>query len=83
MSNNTFYMVYLEWQHTPAHKHNTLYEAENEAKRLTKIHNKKSYVLEAKKSFNLIEFIEEDLWSSVINFWDVTLQINNPEDIPF
>ena len=57
---NTFFMVFLEGERTPTYKHDTLESAENEAKRLAKLHGKKAFVLVTVKSFELNEFIEMD-----------------------
>lgn len=60
MSKETFYMVYLQGESTPAFKHTTLQSAEKEAKRLAELHRKKSYVLCTLKSFEMCKFIESD-----------------------
>jgi len=53
-------MVYLENGNNPAFMHTTLVSAENEAKRLSKLNNKKAYVLCSLKSFEIVEFKVED-----------------------
>lgn len=58
MTETIFYMVFLENERNPAFKHQTLSLAENEAKRLAMVHNKKSYVLKSLKSFVFNNFIE-------------------------
>lgn len=60
MSIEPFYMVYLEGGNTPAFKHNDLENAENEAKRLAKIHEKKAFVLCSIKSIEIVKFKIED-----------------------
>ena len=62
---NTFFMVYLHDSHGgPSYKHSTKESAIEEAKRLSRLHKKKAYVLVAFKSFELIEFKEETLINS-------------------
>lgn len=61
MANQSFFMVYLENESTPTFRHATLKGAEIEAQRLSKLHNKKSYVLCTLKSFQLTEFIVTDM----------------------
>lgn len=56
-----FYMVFLEGGHNPTFKHDTIDNAEKEAKRLAKLYNKKAYVLCTIKSFEINEYIIEDL----------------------
>lgn len=53
-------MVYLENERTPTFKHSTLASAEAEAKRLAKQFGKKAVVLCSIKSFEIVEFKEED-----------------------
>jgi hypothetical protein len=60
MKNKHFFMVYLQDERTPAYKHDTLDSAEKEAKRLSKLYNKKSFVLCTLKSFEIVEFNETD-----------------------
>ena len=60
MTQKEFYMVFLEGQQTPAHKHETLDSATKEAKRLTEMYCLKSYVLGTITSFKMPEkFVEE------------------------
>lgn len=54
--NQHFFMVYLENQNTPSRQHKTLNEAEEEAKRLSKLFGKKAFVLCSLKSFEILEF---------------------------
>jgi hypothetical protein len=61
MVNQHFFMVYLENESTPTFRHATLELAETEAKRLSKLHNKKAYVLCSLKSFQLSEFVVTDM----------------------
>jgi len=61
MSENSFYMVFLENERTPSYKHSTLDSAETEAKRLSELHKKKAYVLCTIKSYEIIKFKETDL----------------------
>ena len=60
MENQPFFMVYLENERTPTYKHTTLENAEIEAKRLSKEHRKKAFVLCSIKSFEINEFIVKD-----------------------
>ena len=53
-------MVYLQDERTPTYKHATLDGAEQEAKRLSKLHHKKAFVLCSLKSFEIFEFKIED-----------------------
>lgn len=55
-----FFMVYVQGEHTPTRKHLSLSDAEQEAKRLAKLLNKKAYVLCSLKSFEINEFKIED-----------------------
>lgn len=48
-----FFMVYVEGQGSPKYKHRDLESAEIEAKRLSKILNKKTYILHPLKSFEV------------------------------
>lgn len=54
-------MVYLEGSRGPTYKHETYQSAATEAKRLAKIFERKAYVLATVKSFELVEFHEEEL----------------------
>jgi len=60
MKNKPFFMVFLENESTPTYKHDTIESAETEAKRLSKLHKKKAYVLFTLKSFELSEFTIQD-----------------------
>lgn len=60
MSNQHFFMVYVQGGNTPSHRHATLQGAEEEAKRLSRTLKKKAFVLCTLKSFELVEFKEED-----------------------
>ena len=55
-----FYMVYMEGSGNPNHRHATLDGAETEAKRLSKLFQKKTYVLCTIKSFEVNEFTVQD-----------------------
>ena len=55
-----FYMVYMENGITPTYKHSTIEGAEAEAKRLSKLHGRETYVLCSLKSYSLVEFNIED-----------------------
>ena len=58
--NDTFYMVFVDGERSPAYKHETLEQAESEAKRLAIALNKKAYVLCTLKSFQINKFIIGD-----------------------
>ena len=59
---NTFYMVYVEGEQTPTHRHGLIDTAINEAKRLTEKTGKKAYVLGTIKMVKVPEkFIVEDV----------------------
>ena len=60
MKRQNFFMVYLENESTPTYRHESLKSAEDEAKRLAKMHRKKAFVLCSIKSFEINEFIEKD-----------------------
>ena len=53
MQQESFYMVFMEGGSAPTYKHPTMEVAEIEAKRLAKIHDKKTYVLCTLKSFEV------------------------------
>lgn len=57
---NFFFMVYLEGERSPVYKHDSLTSAENEAKRLAELHNRKAYVLCSIKSFEVNKFMVKD-----------------------
>jgi len=56
-----FFMVFLEGGSAPTYRHTSLESAEIEAKRLTKIHGKKAFVLCTIKSFVINEFTVQDM----------------------
>jgi hypothetical protein len=58
---HVFYMVYLEGQNNPAYKHPTEQGATIEARRLSKLHNLKAYVLITLKTVEFTEFKESNL----------------------
>lgn len=60
MTNQHFFMVFLEGERTPTYRHSTLDGAETEAKRLSKQYGKKSFVLCSLKSFEINEFTIKD-----------------------
>ena len=60
MNEKAFYMVYLDGGNNPKYIHQTLEQAEIEAKRLAKEYKKKAFVLTTIKSFEINEFIETD-----------------------
>ena len=60
MTNQHFFMVFLEGERTPTVKYSVIELAENEAKRLAKMYNKKAYVLCSLKSFEVNEFTIKD-----------------------
>ena len=59
-SNENFFMVFLEGERTPTVRYSVIELAENEAKRLAKVHNKKAFVLCSLKSFEVNEFTIKD-----------------------
>lgn len=61
MKKNAFYMVYLAGGRGPTYKHETFESAEAEARRLSREHLCKAYVLVTVKSYEKIEFYTEDL----------------------
>lgn len=65
MKGQTFYMVYLEGERSPTHKHETITSAEAEAKRLSKMYNKKAIILCSVLSFEINEFTVIDLRPSL------------------
>ena len=60
MENQHFFMVFLEGARTPTVKYSVIELAENEAKRLAKMYDKKAYVLCSIKSFEINEFTVKD-----------------------
>ena len=60
MTNQHFFMVFLENQRTPTHRHATLDGAEKEAQRLSKQYGLKAFVLCSLKSFQVNEFTIKD-----------------------
>lgn len=60
MNNQSFFMVYLEGEKNPTFKHYTLTGAEDEAKRLSKAHGRKAFVLCSLKSFEVTDFTIKD-----------------------
>lgn len=61
MTNQSFYMVFVEDGNSPSFRHANSDSAENEAKRLSKLLNKKAWVLCTIKSIRPPdEFIIED-----------------------
>ena len=60
MTNQHFFMVFLEGERTPTVRYSDISLAENEAKRLAKVYSKKSYVLCSIKSFEINEFTVKD-----------------------
>ncbi len=60
MTNQIFFMVYLENGESPKMRHETMESAEQEAKRLSKLFGKKAWVLCTLKSFKIVEFEETD-----------------------
>ncbi len=73
MAKDSFFMVYLQGERTPAFQHTSLPSAENEAKRLAKEHKKKAYVLCSIKSFEVSEFQVENCIP----------ETNTVDDLPF
>jgi hypothetical protein len=61
MQNETFFMVFVAGSNQPNWQHATLESAETEAKRLSKLLNRKAYILCTIKSVQLNEFLVEDL----------------------
>ncbi len=60
MTNQHFFMVFLQDERTPSYRHATLNGAEEEAKRLAKQYGKKAFVLCSLKSFEINEFTIKD-----------------------
>ena len=60
MTNQHFFMVFLENERTPTYTHDTLDGAEQEAKRLSKQYGKKAFVLCSLKSFEIVEYKVKD-----------------------
>lgn len=60
MTNQHFFMVFLEGERTPTVRYSDISLAENEAKRLAKVYSKKAYVLCSLKSFEINEFTVKD-----------------------
>lgn len=60
-----FYMVYLENERGSTYKHMTFESAQTEAKRLSKEHNRKAYVLATVKSYEIMEFQVEDMMPNI------------------
>ena len=60
MKGKTFFMVFMEYGHTPTFKHETYESACNEAQRLSRLHKKKTWVLCTLKSYEIVEFHEKD-----------------------
>ncbi len=58
--NQTFYMVFMDGGITPTYRHATLDGAEQEAKRLSSLNKKKTWVLCTLKSIELQEFTIKD-----------------------
>lgn len=65
MTKNAFFMVYLEHSRGSAYKHDTFASAVTEAKRLSKEFGRKAYVLTTVRSYQTVEFDEEDLMPSM------------------
>ena len=61
MDKKYFFMIYIQGERTPVFKHNDINSAEIEARRLSKEHKKKAYILCSIKSIEFNEFIVEDL----------------------
>lgn len=62
MESQSFFMVFVEGEHSPTYKHSSIESAESEAKRLTEKTGKASYVLASIKSIKLPEkFIVDDI----------------------
>ena len=60
MTNQHFFMVFLQDERMPAYRHATLNGAEEEAKRLSKQYGKKAFVSRSLKSFEINEFTIKD-----------------------
>ena len=58
--NQTFYMVFMEGGNKPTYQHATMELAEQEAKRLSSLFKKKTWVLCTIKSIELQEFTIKD-----------------------
>lgn len=60
MSDKFFFMVFVEGGSTPTYKHTTLESAENEAKRLAHLTDKKAWVLCTLKSIEINKYDIKD-----------------------
>lgn len=67
-----FYMVYVEGQSSPTRKHGTMESATEEADRLAKSLNKKSFVLAA------VMEIRPEIVTSAVGIDDMEHQVDNP-----
>lgn len=70
--NNSFYMIYVEGERHPIVKHETLLEAQKEAKRLTSLLGKPAIVLASIQSFKEDKYKSECMIPHEVNL-----------DIPF
>lgn len=64
----TFYMIYVEGQKSPTHKHTTYESAVREAKRLAEYTKEKTYILCSIESYELNRFEIKDLRPSGLPF---------------
>lgn len=60
MEGQSFFMVFVEGERTPAVRYSVPILAENEAKRLSKLTGKKAFVLCSLKSFEIKDFEIKD-----------------------
>ena len=65
MKKDAFFMVYLEGGRGPEYRHETYVSAATEAKRLARKFGRKAYVLTTVRSYQTMEFHEEDLMPSM------------------
>jgi len=60
MKNQHFFMVYIEEERIPFHRHSSLKGAEEESEILSKQYGKEAFVLFSMKSFGVNKFKVED-----------------------
>lgn len=65
MKKDAFFMVYLKGSRGPEYRHETYASVATEAKRLARKFERKAYVLTTVRSYQTLEFHEEDLMPSM------------------